>query len=120
MRIAEIRGSPNILYHGTSKKFLSDIIHDGLIPPSSWGEKWKAQNYADEFNDGIIIGVPISRFDSSLLKPNENFIDYYRENDPDLYDEWISSEQGVEDSLRLFDSIVYHDVLQITKADIIK
>lgn len=118
MKINEIIGTTQVLYHGTSRRYLPSILTNGLEPPTYWGDERKAHEYANEFADGVVIAIPLSRFDASLLRPNENFVEIYQDEDPELYDEWMASGQTWQDSLNFFDSVVYHGVLEITQEDL--
>ena len=57
-----------------------------------------------------------------LLEPNYTLIDYYKDNleyDEDyqeIIDEWEKSDKNVEDSLRIFDSVIlFPSYLSISK-----
>lgn len=64
-----------LLYHGTSKSFLSSIMSDGVQSPSYWGTLEQAEDYSRSYSDGIIISADIdeSSLCASLLMAEQMY-----------------------------------------------
>lgn len=107
-----------ILFHGTSRSFLDAILEAGVDEPSYWEDLSAAQSYADQFSDGIIIAVDSSRLLDAGLEANVQLAECYQDDDPEMYDRWISSPQTWEDSIDFFGSAVCQSRVRVEQDDI--
>lgn len=112
------------LYHGTSYENAINIIESGLSEKTYWGSRETAEDYAYSYDKPVLIKVSYDEL-SSLLEPNDTLINYYMESDEEeekeIYDKWIESDQTIEDSIELFNSVILEPTyLSITKDNVIK
>lgn len=102
-----------IVYHGTSRKNLKDMLEEGVTSPSYWTSDYEnALEYAKSWGDPLVISCDTDSYDfranmlvAELLLEQEE-IDQL----PDEYD--------LENSLEYFEGIVCHD--RITEFEVMK
>ena len=114
------------LYHGTSYDNAINMIENGFNQETYWGGMETAKEYAYSYDQPTLIKVKKNEI-VDLLEPNYSLIDYYKDNleyDEDyqeIIDEWEKSDKNVEDSLRIFDSVIlFPSYLSISKKNIIR
>lgn len=115
------------LYHGTSRFNLNTILNrdKGLLrSPSYWGTEEIAGYYATTFADeGIVLRVPLTRFNQKLLKPDMNSIAepitmHIEYDEHEVGELWEKCKGTWKDSYRIVGSVVYNGPIKITKADV--
>jgi hypothetical protein len=110
------------LYHGTSDVYKQNIAKNGLKPPSFWGTEEVARYYAEEIvaeegGSPLIIEAPLSKFDQTLLSPDDNSIAEpltytLGKTEDEVEDEWGESDGSWRDSLEIVGSVKYHGTLE--------
>ena len=118
------------LYHGTSDLYKQDILENGIRAPSYWGTEEIAWYYAkvvaEEYGGRpLIIKIPLSKFDQSLLKPDHNSIAEpltrtLGKSDEEVWEEWEEvPEPGTwQDSLDIVQSVEYHGPVKVLEEDL--
>ena len=119
----------HMLYHGTSSKHVKDIIAVGLSAPNHWGSLDIARYFAkaeckESGGRPVIIAKPISEFSQARFQADDQMIDFPVLTDicgadhGAMEDEWEESEQGWEDCLRIYESVVYNAPVAVSRNDI--
>ena len=118
------------LYHGTSDLYKQDILENGIQAPSYWGTAEIAAYYAKEVAEEyggkpLIIKIPLSEFDQSLLEPDHNSIaepltHILGKSDEDVGEEWEEvPEPGTwRDSLDIVESVIYNATVKVLEKDL--
>ncbi len=116
------------LYHGTSDLHRQDILENGIQAPSYWGTVEIAQYYAEEAvaekgGNPLIVKVPLSEFDQSLLKPDQNSIEEpltytLRKTEDEVWEEWEESDGTWQDSLEIVESVIYDSIVKVLDKDL--
>ena len=103
-----------ILYHGINKKDINSIVEEGLNSSSYWGTLEEALKYT---NCSSVISIDTDYCDLSIL-PNYTIIEHYRDQDHELYTEWVMSKQTWQDSIKLFGSVIIEERINVDYEDI--
>jgi hypothetical protein len=118
------------LYHGTSDLYKQDILKNGIQAPSYWGTVEIAEYYAkviaeESGGNPLIIKIPLSEFDQSLLKPDHNSIAEpltftLGKSDEDVWEEWeLVPDPGTwRDSLDIVESVIYDATVKVLEKDL--
>jgi len=118
------------LYHGTSDLYKQDILKNGIPKPSYWGTEEIAWYYAkvvaeESGGNPLIIKIPLSKFDQSLIEPDHNSIAepltrILGKSDEDVWEEWEKvPEPGTwQDSLDIVESVVYDAPVKVLEEDL--
>jgi hypothetical protein len=116
-----------MLYHGTTTKNADQIERAGGLKPGShwtpsediaaWFAKHKA---ADHGGEPLVISAPFSAFDESRFQPDLNLMDFpipAHDADHEQRLNGLANPQQPtwEESLRLFDSVIYGAPLGLDK-----
>jgi hypothetical protein len=119
-----------MLYHGTSQRKLHELLATGgtMTAPSWWGSQEVAWYYAEdqEDRDGsspVVIGVPLSRFDTAHLEPDHNSIaepitTVIGKTEDEVIEAWETAEGTWQESLDIVESVIYRAPIQVTDADV--
>lgn len=117
------------LYHGTSTDRAELIFTDGLVKPGWWGTRAMADYYAEDWTGdegaAVIIRVPISRFTKSKLYPDHNSIAepitmVLNKQESELWKEWEACRGTWQDSLRIYQSVLYKATIKVTRQDVVE
>ena len=119
-----------ILYHGTSSiKLDHKFRYGGVIDsPSHWGSYRVAEYNADVVSDGdggnpMVIRLDISRFDKNSFSVDRNStmkpLAYTLGKDEAyLSSNWKRGKETWQDSLRIYESVIYNQPMPISEKDI--
>ena len=117
------------LYHGTSDLYKQDILKFGIQAPSYWGTAEVAEYYANEVSEEhggnpLVVKIPLSKFDQSLLKPDLNSIGEpltftLRKTEEEVWEEWEQSDETWQDSLEIVESVIYDAPLKVLEKDLL-
>lgn len=130
---------PDVLYHGTSTKYLDQILKDGLLPCSITGAvpmtcladdfavaEHHARCQADaEDADPIVFSIPIERFQPAAFTLEDKFVELgpshgrgcavYEAMDPD---EWEAKPWTWQEMLMVAGAVGYTVAIPVTSDDI--
>lgn len=99
-----------MLYHGTSHEALATILEEGVQAPSYWGTREEASRYAE---GGVMLAVPVSRFDEDGLMVNDLMLASMREEGDE-----IDEPADWQESLEVFGSVRYDYPLMVSEGDV--
>ena len=119
----------NLLYHGTIGNLVGSILEKGMPERSCWGSRRVAEYYAldgaeETGHPPVLICKPRSSFDASLLEVDQNSVAEpltytLGRKEEDLWEEYEASPGRWQDSLEIYESVLYMGAVSVSAAEVI-